>query len=323
MELPNKLAALAEGLDKLPQQKIAKGISICLLGYIAYLAAQVTWLVAPAGSSALTHKLPVTGQQTNRVSGSIDLSSIQALNIFGAYNEKPVEEVQVSEEVIDAPETSLNLMLSGVVASDDKSTSAAIIESNGKQDTYGIGDTIDGTRVVLENVLSDRVLIKQSGRLETLMLDGYKYEKISATNKAAAVNSSKNVKSAKNKLNKSADSSSKVIDQRNNKQLKASASELKASLSKDPGKITDFLNISPKRVNGKILGYRLSPGKKPDFFKSSGLKAGDVAVQMNGFDLTQPMQLAQALKVLKQETEVSLLIDRNGEMTEILFSVDN
>ena len=65
------------------------------------------------------------------------------------------------------------------------------------------------------------------------------------------------------------------------------------------------------------------PGKDPTFFESSGLKSGDVAIQMNGFDLTAPREAAQALKSLKEEREVSLLLDRNGDMTEILFSINN
>ena len=65
------------------------------------------------------------------------------------------------------------------------------------------------------------------------------------------------------------------------------------------------------------------PGKDPTFFQNAGLKPGDVAVQMNGFDLTAPMEAAQALKSLKEQREVSLLLDRNGDMTEILFSIDN
>ena len=63
------------------------------------------------------------------------------------------------------------------------------------------------------------------------------------------------------------------------------------------------------------------PGKNSEFFQNSGLKSGDVAIQMNGYDLTAPSEAAQALAALKQDKEVSLLIDRNGELNEILFSI--
>ena len=64
------------------------------------------------------------------------------------------------------------------------------------------------------------------------------------------------------------------------------------------------------------------PGKKAEFFQSAGLKSGDVAIQMNGLDLTNPSEAAQALKALREEQEVSLLLDRDGDMTEILFSIN-
>ena len=79
-------------------------------------------------------------------------------------------------EIEDAPQTRLNLTLTGVVASSNRENAAAIIEHQSSQETYGIGDLITGTRATLEQVHNDRVLIKQSGRLETLMLDGFEYE---------------------------------------------------------------------------------------------------------------------------------------------------
>jgi general secretion pathway protein C len=63
------------------------------------------------------------------------------------------------------------------------------------------------------------------------------------------------------------------------------------------------------------------PGRNPEFFKNSGLKAGDVATQMNGLDLSIPSESAQALKLLKETSDVSLLVERNGDLTEILFSI--
>ena len=41
----------------------------------------------------------------------------------------------------------------------------------------------------------------------------------------------------------------------------------------DPGKITDYLNISPVQVDGRMTGYRLNPGSNPEFFNQSGLQA--------------------------------------------------
>jgi general secretion pathway protein C len=316
MELSTNLASINDIIAKLPQQKIAQTISFLLMIYIAYLAAQVTWLIADK-PVMVTKNYAVLNKSASTT--KISVNNIQKLNLFGIYNTMPVEEVIAIQ---DAPETRLNLTLSAAVASDDKSKSAAIIENKGKQETYGIGDTVTGTRATLEQVLNDRVLIKQSGRLETLMLDGFDYKKISAAS-VTKLQPKSAKKSSPRKINAPISKSPDVVDMRSNRQLSQQARLLKADINQDPGKITDYLRINPKRKNGAIVGYRLSPGKNPEFFKNSGLKAGDVAIEMNGYDLTAPMEAAQALMALKKEKEVSLLVNRKDGTTRILFSIDN
>ena len=113
-----------------------------------------------------------------------------------------------------------------------------------------------------------------------------------------------------------------MLDQRKNRKLTQSAKNLRADLNENPGKITDYLKITPKRESGNIIGYQLRAGRNPEFFNLSGLQSGDVAVQMNGYDLTVASEAAQALKALKSEQEVTLLVDRKGEITQILFSIN-
>ena len=317
MSLSNNLSNVFEQLSKLPQKKITQAVIFLLLSYIAYLFAQITWLAIPQEKNAAV--LKASGSKSTQVSTSkqLNVNAIEALNLFGAFSQQDVEKVE--ELVIeDAPETRLKLTLTGAVASSDKATSAAIIESAGKQETYSIGENIKGTRAVLEKVFNDRVLLKVSGRLETLMIEGVDFNK----NVQAIKPASKQQRTTKKAPSKRF-SSPNIVDQRNNKALTQRTKSLRKGLDDDPGKITDYLKISPKRENGKISGYRLMPGKDPTFFESAGLKNGDVAIQMNGFDLTEPREAAQALQSLKEEREVSLLLDRNSEITEILFSIDN
>ena len=250
-------------------------------------------------------------KQIRSAQQDVDISPLQKLNLFGRYNEN--EQIkEVAKEITDAPVTRLQLTLAGLVASDNPEGAAAIIEYQGKQETYGIGELIKGTRASLEEVLTDRVIIKQSGRLETLMLDGADYNQ-----PAQNVANKKAKQDAIKKRN-----TANVVDQRSNKELTVNATKLRTDLAKDPGKITDYLRISPARIKGKIVGYRLSPGKNPEFFKLSGLKSGDIAVQMNGNDLLAPLEAAQALSALRTERDISLLIERRKELIEILFSID-
>jgi len=334
MALTDKLTLFTAVLDKFSQQKIAQTLSALLLIYIAFMAAKITWLVVPQklvtnNISAIKHIA-----QKNNGGKSVNISALQSLNLFGQYNEQAKE--TVIEQITDAPETRLQLTLSGIVASDQVEIAAAVIENKGKQETYGIGDIIKGTRASLEQVLIDRVIIKQSGRLETLMLDGADFNQPaqSVSNKKANKNASNLRNSAQNskrlqQVNSQnspqklvAKSKPSIVDHRANKNLSRSAQRLRTDLKNDPGKITDYLRISPARKAGKIVGYRLSPGKDPEFFKLSGLKSGDIAVQMNGYDLLVPIEAAQAMSALKTERDISLLVERQNDVIEILFSID-
>jgi len=318
MSLSNNLSSVLEQLSKLPQRKITQVIILLLLSYIAYLFAQLTWLGLSEPSYNKGLKLTTSSAVSTAPQKQVNMQAIKSLNLFGVFSQNKVEKV---EEVVieDAPETRLKLTLTGVVASNDKATAGAIIESSGKQETYSVGENIKGTRAILENVFNDRVLLKVSGRLETLMFEGLVFDK----NVKPVISNSSRSKPQPTKVSRDKPSATNVVDQRNNKALTKATKSLKQELNNDPGKITDYLKISPKRDNGKISGYRIMPGKDPTFFQNAGLKPGDVAVQMNGFDLTAPIEAAQALKSLKEQREVSLLLDRNGDMTEILFSIDN
>lgn len=319
MQLPNDANSLMAALAKLPQQKIANAVSVLLVVYIAYLAANLTWLSVPNNTNAGASNTRAVASSAEKESRVFDVSGIKSLNLFGEYNAK--QEAPKPVEVQNAPETRLNLTLAGVIASQDVTIATAIIENAGKQNTYGIGDKIDGTRATLEQVYFDRVIVRNSGRLETLMLDGVKFSR----NSEEKSSSKRNLASADAKpvqRNSSRTRKSKV-DNRNNKEVTAQIGNLKEQINQDPGKITDYLRISPKRKDGEVVGYILRPGKDPEFFRASGLKAGDVAVQMNGFDLTSTLEAAQALQALKTETEVALWVDRDGDVTEILFSLSN
>jgi len=319
MPLSNYFTSLAEFFFKLPQKNIAKIISVTLIIYIAYLAANLTWLVVPQQNSKT-----LTGGKTSnfnnnfqqKVKQHIDINGLTKLNLFGRYQVHVVDEEIIA--VKDAPETRLNLILTGVVTSSKKEKGAAIIENTGKQETYGIGEKIAGTRATLAQVMNDRVLIKQSGRLETLMLDGFEYKKVSSVQRKKSTGLRRITVNESNKDNLA----TTQIDLRKNKALAQRMKKLKDDLAQNPAKISDYLKISRVTNAGKTIGYRLTPSKDKAFFDAAGLKVGDIAIAMNGYDLTDTAQAAQALKALRESSEISLTVNRQGRNSEILFSIN-
>ena len=268
---------------------------------IAYLA-ELTWRLVPmpnVNNGVISQRHVDRSIDTN--SNQINLSAIKRLNLFGELNQQIV--VVEEESVTDAPETSLNLVLTGVVASTQEANGAAIVEHRGAQQTYGIGEKIEGTNATLREVFSDRVIIRNGARNETLMLDGVDFDEANRTRRQAA--------------RPQPQGSAPAPQQR----LSDEALEATQQLRQQPANFTDFLSISPAQVNGQLLGYRVRPGKNPALFTSVGLVAGDVITEINGFDVTEPQQAREAMVELRTADTLQLTVLRDEQFLTLYLDL--
>jgi general secretion pathway protein C len=284
-------------------QKQLHTIVVVLLSlYLIAFAAKLVWQIIPEPQLSATptaSRAPVTSSSSGK--GGVNIAKIQQLNLFGNAAAKPVEPVA---EVTDAPETRLNLTLTGVVASSEQEAGTAIIENRGSQAVYGLGEKIEGTNATLQKVYNDRVIIKNGARNETLMLDGIDYEEANRRREAQA----------RNRPAQEDDEDAEV-------ELSDEALEATAALRERPASFTDFISISPKTEEGQLIGYQVSPGKEPELFKSAGLQAGDVITQINGLDLTDLQQSQEALSELRNAQNIELTIIRDGSLTTLYLDL--
>ncbi len=88
------------------------------------------------------------------------------LHLFGEY--LPPSDDELGK---DAPETSLNLTLVGIFAApnDEKNATAIIYAAGREQRAYAVGADLPGGATV-EEILSDRVIIRYKGKRESLLL---------------------------------------------------------------------------------------------------------------------------------------------------------
>lgn len=309
MDSSNIVAQLKEFWAKVPQKQLVFVLLLLLTLSIAYSMAQLTWLLMPKAKQNNNITIVQMGNSA-ATSLTVDVKKLSVLNLFGKAEAKKAAPKQSDVvKVFDAPETKLNLTLTSAVASSDDERSAAIIENNKLQQTYAIGDKITGTNAVLNNILIDRVIIDVNGRKETLMLDGFEYTQVSEQ---------QIVGQTKKPAKVPAVASTNVVTK--NPEFSKRIKELKDVISTDPAKITDYINISPVREGTSIKGYRLLPASDASFFNQSGLKAGDLATEINGRDLTDPRQAMEALQLLRTESEITLTVERAGQVTEVFFS---
>jgi general secretion pathway protein C len=287
------------------QQKSINLLIVVILSlYLLAYGAELSWrlLPTPEGQLNSTPGSPSINP-ANRQNNQTDLSKLKALNLFGELGAAPKTEV---EEVSEAPQTSLNLTLTGVVASSEKEQGAAIIDNKGSQNTYGIDEKIDGTNAILKEVFADRVIIKNGARRETLMLDGLDFNKSSANNPIVRSPSAR---------------PEPKFQESQHRELSEEAIEATRALQQQPANFSDYIAISPHRVDGQLIGYAVSPGKNPALFQEVGMQSGDVIVEINGLDLTDTQQSMEAMGALRAAQSLQLTVTRDGELLTLYLDL--
>lgn len=258
-------------------------LGLVLLLMAAWLLAQLTWrVVVPVEQIQLAPLSSIKASPMD-VAG-VDIHRVQALHLFG---EKGAETSQLRSE--DAPVTSLNIRLVGVTASNNPNLSAAIIQQGAEQSTYIPGDTVSNSRAVVKEIRSDRVMLENSSRLETLWLEGRDGKEVPL------------VLQTQPTATKAANEDS----------------EPEVRLNTQQKEILQLISITPQQGENGLAGYRLAPKGDEALFRQFGLRAGDLAVAINGYDLTNMAESLELLSQLEGLTQAQVRVLRDGEYVDI------
>ncbi|MFC4698610.1 type II secretion system protein GspC [Glaciecola siphonariae] len=292
-------------------KKIILAVVVVLALYLIAFAAQLTWQLMPRPESS-TSQYQASSQQTSNVRANdskTNLTRLLKLNLFGDAAAKPQAPVQ--QDVTDAPETKLNLILSGVVSSPSPDVGAAVIEYRNSQNTYGIGDKIEGTQVTLDEIYEDRVIIKNRVTRETLMLEGIDFEE---ANRLREQNQP--IETAENDARGRRQPEPQIGPQPSEQ-----AARIRQQLIEEPANFADFIRLSPYVEDGMPIGYKVSAGKDPSLFREVGLQEGDVVIELNGYDLSDTAQALEAVTLLNDAQSLDIEVLRNDEFISLNLEI--
>ena len=284
------------------QSPTSQTLTTLILVATAWILGEIIWLIPNEAKAVPTWAAAHVVVSKNE--SNIDIDSLKQADLFGHY--VPNQQVDANNSVkVDAPKTRLNLTLAGVVASSDPSLSLAVIANRGAQDTYGINEVIQGTRVKLKAVLVDRVILDNEGRDETLMLDGVDYSKPALDNP--------------DPLRVEPVANEEVNDE--SPDLQDKLDKIHQEIQNDPKALLKYVRLSIMKEGDDIKGYRLSAGSDRALFDSVGLKDGDVAVSINGVDLKDADALTKVLGALSDTQEINLTVERDDQLEDIQFGL--
>lgn len=279
----NALSNLRPWLERLPG--LANLILVVAIGLVG---ARLFWLLWPLEAAAFPAATISAGTETIQ-GAQVDVAGITALDLFG----QPAQTGATAgaQEVITAPETRLDLTLTGVVSSDleDAGRSRALIKNKqGEQRPYAVGDVITG-EVKLHAIYPTRVILDRNGRYETLTLEQLKQ---------------------KNRVQR-AQNPDPADD------IGATLGAVRRQILQQPSTITKYVRLRPAKQDGQLIGYRVYPGPDRSLFQKLGLRPGAIVTKVNGTPLTSPQHAMQSLNQLATAPRITVTLKHGSSQRTI------
>ena len=177
-----------------------------------------------------------------------------------------------------------NLTLLAVVVANPSENSSAVIQFNSTSGNYSIGEMINATGVLLEEVFVDSVTVSLEGKEYQLSLKG-------------------------------GDADAYV--QPNNSYINENETPMTAKeIGNRPKQLDHIIVISPENNN-----YTVVPGINPALFKAAKFKAGDILKTINGKDVTDPEELEQANALITTAQTLEFVVLRGGQFVTLYLDI--
>lgn len=258
---------------------------VCVL---AFSLARLFWLLMP--SPAITPAVvPVydAADSATPQPPEVNIEQLKSFYLFG----RAESVAKIAEAAIETPraETQLQLILLGLGTSNDQKMARAIIALEGNQDIYGVGMPLPGGEdILLVKIMTDHVIIRNKGKFESL----YLYQNDSKAVKRVPPQASVEV---------SAENAQKMLEwQETHSEPEVAVLPEKVVIYSDDQAITEVgrsmsevAAMSVYQEEGKMVGYRMSPGRDANKFKALGLQSGDLVIAINGWPLSDPSQVVE------------------------------
>jgi general secretion pathway protein C len=176
------------------------------------------------------------------------------------------------------------LTLLAVVVANPAINSSAVIQFDSRSDNYAIGEIINGTDVLLDEVLVDSVIVTLEGKEYELTLKG---------------------------------GDSDTYQQSSNRFIKENVTPLTAKeIGNRPKQLDHIIVISAENNN-----YTVVPGINPALFRAAKFKAGDILKTINGKDVTDPEELEQANALIATAQTLEFVVLRGGQFVTLYLDI--
>lgn len=303
MITPDRLAEArqwAEGLQArflhlLDTRWFPLAVNLVVVVLVAAGLATRTWhALVPAPSPAPTFTAPTLS------AAPFNLQTAMGAELFGAA---PVQ----AGNVQDIPVSSLNLVLTGVIAG-AKNQGFALIRVDGQPEApFAVGDEIVAG-AVLDQVYPDRVIIRRGGAMESLMLEGPASLPTVTQPAAVALPSSPSRRAGAPSLG--------AIRQDARDAYTLPRSLLNEELRNPQQLLSQSLMVP--NAGGGFLVREIQPGS---VYEKLGLRVGDVIRSANGQPVNTLQDAVKAYQMAANNNNIRLEILRAGKPETLQYTL--
>lgn len=324
----DRLEHIVGKIRQIPVRVWRRACLAVLVLWLCYSFSQLFWLLMPEPGLpepplTLPSNTAFADQSTGSTAQRVDIAALKDLSLFGegSAEEQPVVARLPGIEQ-EAVETSLNLTLHGAVPSSDSQQAKAIIGDGGKQEGFRPGEELSiGPRgVKLAKVMTDRVILDNNGRYETLWLYGkntgastQQYSPRSASRPVARPAPGARAQASDAEGGNEAQQLVDAVLPEGNQQY---PTEDQVRM------VTDVLNVSMYREGGQLIGFRIRPKGDRELFDQLGLQPNDVVTAVNNVGLDDTSRAMEVYRSLGQESRATLEILRDGNTITVDIALD-
>lgn len=314
----DELEQIAGRLGQVPGRVWREGCLAVLVLWLCYSFAQLFWLLMPApqipAPPPVLSNSGLFAETAEQPSSNVNIQELKDLALFGTGSSEAQATVASSPSIEqEAVDTNLQLTLYGAVPSSNPDRAKAIIGDGRRQVSFNSGDELSlGPRGVrLAKVLTDRVILDNNGRYETLWL--YTDQNNAAAPRPAGRSTAARARPA-------APVQSQVEPMRDEALAVAVDQDL---VTEDQVRaVTDIMNVSMHREGGQLIGFRIRPKGNPELFEELGLRPNDIVTAVNNIGLNDTSQAMEVYRSLGQESRATLEILRDGTTITVDVALD-
>ena len=277
-------ASIARLSSQLPQiATVVLAIAIAVeLGFLVLAFRDSTGLAARPTPS------PASARPVRR---GLDAQRIVAAHLFGVA-------APANAAGSNVPDTRVNLLLTGTIATNDPKRGLAIIgETAANAKVYSVGASVGGG-VTLYAVYTDHVLLDRAGTIESLALPR---QALAGGPARAAISGLPGGNATFGQPNL--------------------AESVRRLIARDPGVVSEVMRPQQVFSNGQLRGFRVYPGRNRQQFAKLGLQPGDLVTSVNGTALDDPARGNEIFRTIGSSDSVRVTIERNGRPQELTLNM--